>query len=285
MIRRLASSSRFKLIDYKSKTYQEALEEFDASKEALLSDSVEQASNDEELSKYDKIRNSREAVVARSEDDEFDESQFIYYALSDLINDESFKKAYREHKESIRLEEEQEMLSGEKSNDIVEVGKELLFYQPYVVSYYYDDYETKSSYEKEVELRDYIFEIAANEEYDLIDLSKMEASMRTTQGYNERMLLSNNLRQSYIKGDIELLPVDYSEYGDFKQNYGDKKVLLTYVKYKHTKATFNVNITAYLLAPSTNEVWIIDDYDANVPFKKGVMKSFSRNLFKELENL
>lgn len=286
MIRQLASTSRFKLSEFKTKTYQEALKEFEESKQALLADTLEeQDDNDEELSKYDKIRQSRESNKARSEDDEFDTEQFIYYALSDLVENDDFVKTYREHKESLKLEEEEEMMSGKKPRNSPDVGKELLFMQPYIIANYYDEYVPKESYEKEQELRTYLFEIADKEEFSIIDLSRLDASMRTTQGYNERMLLLNNLRQSYRKGDIEMLPVDYSFYADFKKNYDNKKVLLTYATYDYTRATFRTSLSAYILAPTTNEVWHLKDYNSNVPFRKALMKSFARDIFDSLKEL
>ncbi len=263
MIGNLAKYSRFNLTDYQPVNYQTAIEEFEASKNDLSAPdttNVESDDNQEELSKYEKIKIKREGKVAISAEDEFDEEKFHLFALSDLVQDEEFKRQYRTWKDKLEEEEEEENkwtnLSKKERKTQERINREkaysdLVLLEP---SFTYWESKTTSQEEEGEELEKRVILALKNMGKQLgvsiNDMSNENVQERDTYGYNERAMLMDYLRQVADYDDVKMFPVDYSYLNDLQANYGDGKLMFVYGDHvNNSKISIGMGIVGVLFPP------------------------------------
>ncbi len=239
MIHTIAGYNKFDINNYSEKNYEESLKKFEKSKLELeqkrINDSIQQLSKSEEedgeeLSKYDRIRNKRKGNKATSIDEEFDESKFYLYALSDLVVDESFKKKLKE--EQAKHEEEDDDETNEPSFNQPIEAREFILLDPAVYSKR-NGIETKK---KSIELEGLILEVM-NEKADdfglkLENLNKYSIDQLTTKEFNKKALLQDLLRQSTEYDEVEMVSVDYLKLEKIRKEYGSSKLMFVFANYQ-----------------------------------------------------
>lgn len=245
MIRLTVEYSKFKIADYSDLTYQEALDEFEKSKleleiKANQSDSVQAIENTEELSKYDKIKIKRDGKVASSVDEEFDTEKYYIYALSDVKKNEGFasinRKLKQEEEERKREEDayyamtRKERIAADKQK-IEPVSEVLLLDPSFVVNDRGVENERKSK-ELEIKIVDGIKEEAKKYSISVYDASNRDLATLTTDGFNERALLTDFIRQKGEYDESTMFPVDYTALKELQNRYGDVEILFTFGEHR-----------------------------------------------------
>lgn len=245
MIKFTVEYSKFKISDYSDMTYEAAFTAFENSRielenKANQQDTVEVESKQEELSKYDKIKNKRDGKIATNVDEEFDTEKFYIYALSDLKTNEDFASINRKLKqlEEERKKEEdiyfamtrKERLAADKSK--VKQVKEVVLIDPsFIMRDRGVEVERKS---KELELM--IIEEVKTEakKYDVsvYDATDADVVNLKTEDFNERALLSDFIRQKGEYDEGTMFPVDYSALEEIRNRYGDADLLFIYGEHR-----------------------------------------------------
>lgn len=263
MVRFTVEYSKFNIADYSELNYDQALEAFENSKIELENkanqvDSVQVENSPEELSKYDKIKIKRDGKVASKVDEEFDSEKFYIYALSDLKKNENFaalNRKYKQEEEDRKKQEDayyamtkKERITFDKAKTIAPVKEVVLLDPSFVMIDRGVENEKKS---KELELK--IVETLKNEakkyEISVYDATDSEVTKLTTDGFNERALLTDFVRQKGEYDDVVMFPVDYSALKDVKKNYGDVNLLFTFGEHKRNMHYSPATIVLSVLIP------------------------------------
>ena len=302
MIQHLGEYSRFKIAEYSESTYQDALTAFEHSKAELndtTSVEVRDTTVNDELSKYDKIKRKRDVKTAVTEDEEFDESKFHLFALSDLISEENFKKKYRKYKDA------DEMIKNETSSEIN--LKEIVLLEPVFISVQMGNVRVKQSEELESRLIESVKKTANKFDVTVYDQSNSEVENQNTEQYNSKAVLLDFLRQRSGYGDGTMFPVDYIELEKLQKEFGNAKMMFIYgehyrnpikpvaavigvlfppfgIPYFLTKlVTGNrINISYSVLDLKTGDVENFIDYDFNMKPKESVLDAVNYKVMSEL---
>lgn len=245
MVRHLAGYRSFDLEDYSEITFEQAAESFEKSKQMLESpsDSTEttevKEDDGKELSKYDKIKNKSKGTTATSVIEDFDSTKFHLFALSDLVGDEEFKALYLTKKDDIaEQKKEEERLSNlskrewrtemSKKHDAI---KEVVLIEPVFGQFRGNEIEMKESESREDEIVAMTKRLADKFGIQVYDLTNSKRSALTSDGYNERAVLQDYVRQRGDYGDVAMFPVDFMEIKELRDHYGDVNVLFIYGSY------------------------------------------------------
>ena len=242
MVKYAVDYNKFSLEDYSDMSYEQAIEEFENSKLELQQQQEIEAADTlevetEELSKYDKIKIKKEGTKALEVDEEFDSEEFYIYALSDLKKDETFKALYAKYEkqaeEKKKEEDEWYALSRKErlkrqEEETKESISEIVLLDPSFMKVDNGEFRPKESKKLEAQV---IVNIKAQGEkhgvavYDLTDSDRNKID---TDGYNERALLNDYLRQKAEYLEDEMFPVDYTALKEIKEHYGDVNIMFTY---------------------------------------------------------
>ncbi|MCH2229672.1 MAG: M48 family metalloprotease [Crocinitomicaceae bacterium] len=264
----LADYSKFKLSAFHDLTYLEALNEFEESKQALLADisSAEaEEGNDEELSKYDKIKKKRDSKVATSEDEEFETKSFHLYLLSDLTDDELFKRSLRMAQNRLdEKEAEQDRLDLMSRKERIKAEQEkidfaeVVMIDPIYTAYNYSTIDLDKSQEVEKIIIDTYQKMGTEFNVNVFDATYSEKDQLDTYSYNQRAILLDYIRQRSEYEDMKMFPVDYSELADFKKAHSDSRLMLVFGDFVKTMVTKKMSLSTLIVNVETGEV---DAYD------------------------
>ncbi len=294
----LAGYSRYKLSDYRKINYETALERFERSKEALkqdtlATDTLNTVEQDESLSKYDKIKKKRNAEEAVSEEDEFDVEQFHLYAISDLLDDENFKKAFREKRkeiEDLETEEEERLRNMSfrerelyfRNRGALSESGEIILVEPAFYSFYYDDDRPKNSAIATDIISSSIKKYCERFEINVYDITLNDLEKENTEKYNERVLLMNYLRQRMAHEEGAMFPVDYSYLDEMRADYGDAKLLFALGSHTKTRVTSRANLSFILIDLDSGELTELNTARFRKP-KKMVIDGFVYDVLSRLK--
>jgi beta-barrel assembly-enhancing protease len=285
----LADYSKFSIFDYFDITYETALNEFEQSKLELAQDTLVESNEletDKELSKYDKIKNKRDDKVATSVDEEFEVKNFHLYALSDLVNDELFKRGLRmakneieeneAEKERIRTMTRKERLKSDV--DKVDIS-ELILMDPLYTAYYYNTIDLDKTIEVEKDLITAFNKVAKEFGVELHDGTNSDKSKLNTDMYNQRAIILDYIRQRAEYEDMKMFPVDYEFLDDFKKNYGDSRVVLVLGDFVKTLATKKMTLTTLIVNIETGELEAFDFVNVKRKPRKVVLEYYFYDFF------
>ena len=254
---------KFKLEDYSDVPYLEALEEFENSKLALELQ-IEQAESDtliingEQLSKYERIKLKREGKLALDVNQEFKSDTYYIYALSDLKKDEAFAATYAKHKALLEEERKEEdeyyaltrseraKLDREKRKMQV---KEVVLLDPSFTKFDNRKEQPKQGKELEMEIVSNLKIQGERFGISIYDLTDIERNKMDTDGYNERAVLSDYLRQKSEYLDGEMFPVDFSALKEIKNHYGEVDIMFVYGEHNRNMKIPPGAIVAGILLP------------------------------------
>ncbi|MDX2360552.1 MAG: M48 family metalloprotease [Crocinitomicaceae bacterium] len=300
MIRLLAGYKKFKVSDYVDVTYEEALKTFEESKAALAADTLEvevesdiSSEEDEDISKYERIKKKRNTTEAVTKEDEFDIKKFYIYALTDIIKDADFKRVYLAEKEKIKERKDEEtrlwsLTKREREEHYAELAASnssedgYILIEPSFSQYRYGVPYLDGAAEREEVILSTLKSTAKKFNVTIHDLSSDNTSSQNTSSYNERAILMDYLRQKAEFEDFEMFPVDYSRMGDIKQNYGDSKLLFVFAEYNRTRITHKTELSAFVIDMETGDLDLVKDHFFTRRPRKLVLKGYVYDLISQL---
>ncbi len=271
MVEMTVGYKKFSLEDYSDLTFEQAIEEFENSKielqrqkELAESDTVVVAT--EELSKYDRIKIRNEGKVALDANEEFKSDKYYIYALSDLKKDETFATLYAKFKKQAEEKQKEDdefyALSRKERMKIEEEKKKLQVKEVVLLDPSFsmiDNHQLRPKQGKELEA-----EIVTNikeqgEKFGIAvyDLTDIDRNKMDTEGYNERAILHDYLRQKseYLEG--EMFPVDYTALKEIENHYGDVDVMFVYGEHNRNMHIPPGAIIASILLPPFGIPYIV----------------------------
>lgn len=241
MVEYVVDYRKFKLEDYSELTYEQALEEFENSKiELQRQQDLEEAdtlnTTTEELSKYDKIKIKKEGVVALDVEQEFNTEKFYIYALADIKKDNGFNELYAKYTEKAaekQAEEDAWYALSRKERTKQEMKKETTITEVVLLDPSFmkiDNYQflPKESKELEGQIIENIKTQGERCGIAVYDLTDVDRNKMDTEGYNERAILSDFLRQKAEYLETEMFPVDYTALKSIKDHYGEAEIMFVY---------------------------------------------------------
>lgn len=261
----LSTERLFKLSNYEEQTFEEAVAEFEASKLAIEKekDSEIDTEVNEELSKYDKIKQKSDKTKASSSDDTFDDDEFYKYALSDLVNDTEFKNLLEKYK-NIKEEKEkgpkeyQELSKKEKKKYDKTIEKRplrlgyenVLLLEPQIQRLdKFDRLDIEKSEKLQIKLNEVFYELDSKTEIEIYKIGRSQYPNEGTAMYNERSLLLNAIMQMAEYTDSKIFPADFSLYSEIIERYGTSKVAFTFLQSKRNPLLTFEKIIGYVLFP------------------------------------
>ncbi len=301
MVRVLAGYSSFKEEKYRKINYQTALERFEAGKnppvkevesEDSLVDTLSQV-DESELSKYDKIKLKRgeEEVEPISEDEEFDEESFHFYALGDLLDDNAFRTLLKDCRDEISEEEDEEQrrrrLSSRERRALQKkeyhLGlHEIILMRPLVVQYYYSEIKMRESAELEATLRLSLLTNAERAGLKVDDFSDIRINSLTTEQYNRQAILTDYLRQRAEYEEMDMFPVDYGDLKALNKKYNGTKLLFPLADYRKTLATRTVHLVFLVMDIDSGDLVREKSYYFRQKPGKAVLNSYSYDIMDQI---
>jgi hypothetical protein len=290
--------SKFNLSDYSDMTYDEALESFENSKIELENkanqvDSVEVEKSTEELSKYDKIKIKRDGKVASKVDEEFDSEKFYIYALSDLKKNEAFaalNRKFKQKEEEIKKEEDAYFAMTKKQRQEADKLKVKPVTEVVLIDPSFDmidkgvENERKS---KELEARIIASIKSEGEKYGIsvYDATDADVVNLTTDGFNERALLTDFIRQKGEYDEVMMFPVDYTALKEIKNHYGDVDLLFTFGEHKKTMSYSPATIILSVLLPPFGVVYGVIKLTSGNQYRfNALLVNLSTNEMRSVDN-
>jgi hypothetical protein len=266
MVKLLAENHSFSLSDYKKKTYEVALQEFEVKRsefvqDSIFTDSVRNA-NQETLSKYDKINQKKtkefDLVNPSTEPD-----LFHLYGLSDLVENINFLICYNKYKseqllaktiedsiKTLKLRQRRKYYESLISNE-----EELIYIDPSFSTFYYSYIHLKESAETKDLISKNVLTFADKFNIKIHDLSLLNIEQHTTDMYNQRLLLMNYLQQ---RGQYEsishMFPVDFTELQLLQQNFNNAPILFVFGEYNYRRKVRETSLSFLLINTSTGNV-------------------------------
>ena len=252
IIQLIAFSDKFDLDKFSINNFQTASDSYLKSQ---VKDSVSSVNTTEQkLNKYEKIKNKKN----NTDPTIFDSSKFYYYAINDLIKDESFMKKIKGIKDSIDNEEkkieEYNLLSNKekKNNKIEKINNtkinEFILVEPNALSYKNGAINYQSSEKLKEKYTEAINFAGKKLNLSIYNIDSENLSKIGTVGFNERSTLTNFLLQISHNEKVDLLPVDYLFLKEIEENYGTSKVIFTIVEHTY-KPEFSINALYLILYP------------------------------------
>lgn len=261
----LSTERLFKISNYEEQTFEEAVADFEASKLDIEKekDSEIDTEVNEELSKYDKIKQKSDKTKASSSDDTFDDDEFYKYALSDLVNDTEFKNLLEKYK-NIKEEKEkgpkeyQELSKKEKKKYDKTIEKRplrlgfenVLLLEPQIQRLdKFDRLDIEKSEKLQIKLNEVFYELDSKTEIEIYKIGRSQYPNEGTAMYNERSLLLNAIMQMAEYTDSKIFPADFSLYSEIIERYGTSKVAFTFLQSKRNPLLTFEKIIGYVLFP------------------------------------
>lgn len=242
MVKYSVDYSKFDISDYSELNFEEALAAFEQSKidlenKANQPDTLVVEESKEELSKYDKIKIKRDGKVASTITDEFDADKYYIYALSDLKTNENFavlNRQYKQEKEDRKKKEDDYYAMTKKERvafDAKEKNKpvkEVVLLDPSFEMTNHGVEDEKKSKELELKVIESVKQEGVKHGISVYDVTNSKLEELNTDGFNERALLNDFIRQKGEYDEVAMFPVDYTALKQVKDQYGDVDLLFVF---------------------------------------------------------
>ena len=268
-LRELAKADEFDPRDYKKLSYQEGLANFQAKRDSLIyldslannqeiADSIKSANNN--VSKYDKIRDQNDTEEAVSVKDSFDIQKFYLYGLSDRI-DSAFLDMFQEIKDEVEEErqrkedfdnlsrkERKKIRKDFEKNGMKRGIEDIVILPPHITL-------TSSSgnrkHQRSAKAEEYLLEnverIDGSGNLNVSVLSADNNALSTLDFIRGQNIAINAIRQMTMFDDIELYPIEGDRLEEFGNNMGSTNIGLYLVEnYKNSLMEFSMIWSIYL---------------------------------------
>lgn len=252
----LFTSDRFKLENYQKTDFHTA------SAKALLKDSIAESKPenvvDENLTKVEKLKRKKSKISTAKD---FDSTEYYYYILSDLLENESFlalqELSQQEIKDKDAAAEAYDRLSKSerkkynklqyKKENEVDLSEYILI-DPAVISYKkgkVNNSKSEQIEEKVIDGFEYISD-KLNLKMTLVGKGSLETS--GTDGFNDKSFFTAMLIQIANADDVDVFPVDYSRINAIKESYGTTKLVFSVMEHEYRLRLRQAPLT-YLIFP------------------------------------
>jgi hypothetical protein len=211
------------------------------------------------------------------------------YALSDVVNDELFKRSLRMARNEIDDKEAEDsrirsmtrkerIKSGVDKRDI----KQLVMLDPMYTAFYYSSIDLEKSMEIEKNIIATYKEMSTDFGIELFDATNNEKSNLDTYAYNQRAIILDYLRQRAEYEEMKMFPVDFEYLDEFKKNYGESRVLLILGDFVKTLATKNMTLTTLIVNLETGELEAFDYIGVKRKPRKVVLEYYIYDFFSRM---
>lgn len=238
----LVRNSHFKIDDYSTLTFQEAVKKVPEAKKDTAQ--LQQLNTG---SKYDRIKKTKIAVDGQA----VDSAKFYLYGIQDIIKDSSFLRLYKD--EVTRMSDEKKL-----DESIVEMSRkerkaaerelfiknntlksnEIIVVEPSVISYRRGSIDYVKSEKLERVFSESITQAGELTGIKTYPIDSRSLNQKGTAGYNERSVLITLLNQLSAEDEMTVFPVDFQQLQTILNDYGTSNVLFSLVEH-----TYNPGIT------------------------------------------
>jgi beta-barrel assembly-enhancing protease len=286
-ITQLAKDENFSTDDFQKIGFTEAQSQYEKLRDELKkehADSTHDDSNaaDKTISKYDKIRKTKESQSEVSEDD------FHLYALADILFDPEFDQIFLSARELLKNEREKErdfaaqsfykrqkLLEKEQENRLLLGLKDIIVLEPRAVKIVKgNQLDPKRSEQLEVKLRE-VMEYVQHKSHQQMNVHKLgflEFKENGTSMYNQKAILLNALEHMIAFDRQDLFPVDYQELRQISTQFGTSKVCFALIQSQNIPPSISRIVGASVIPI----VWI---YAAPLTVMTAYLTSFNAVVF------
>lgn len=234
----LFNTSRFDINDYKSISFYEAV------RQSKLVDTINTVSEDgavKKLSKYDRIKRKKHSDTLASN---IDSSNYFYYILSDLVNQDGFKDAHdlvmKKLKEQDKLDDAYAKMSNSerrkyKQNLAIKENQvdlsTFILVEPAVISYKKGRVDHSGSSKMEDRVIDGFEYVSAKLNLEMTTIGKTNLDQLGTDGFNQKSFFTALLIQIANAEGEDVFPVDYSRIRALKGELSSDKLVFSVVEH------------------------------------------------------
>jgi len=248
----LASNDNFKIENFSKKKFEQAANDFIKAKSDTIKVEVKDTIDKQKTSKYDKIKNKKNADNPSN----FDSTKYYLYGLTDILADSSFMQLFTA-KKAIHLEEkeafeaynalsrqEQKVINKQEKATEFNLGlNEIIVVEPMVYSYKRGQVNNVKSEKLEKDFSEAIESSAERVGVKTYPIDSRTLETKGTQGYNERCILISLLNQLAEDDEVTVFPVDYQLLKTIRNDYGTSKVMFSLVEHQYSP---NINVLSAL---------------------------------------
>ncbi|MCT4561978.1 MAG: M48 family metalloprotease [Crocinitomicaceae bacterium] len=268
MIKTFNSTKGLDFTDFKEKSFtvytqefEQKLKELEASKNLVPDSSNVTTKQDEELSKYDRIKRKK-SDNPTSETDQIDSTKYYLYNLSDLTSSELFLAKLSEIKDAEKAKEDEKKridnMSSREYRKYVNEGNldpakidlsNFVLVEPIAISYGRRGIKVEES--EALQERYSEAALIAIEELGVNAIYVDKSVFKTigTDGYNQKAIYTSLLIQLNNSVESQTFPVDYSLLRDLQAKNNTSKVVFTIVENNYRVDGLGILLTGILLPP------------------------------------
>jgi beta-barrel assembly-enhancing protease len=242
MIKTFGQHEKYDLIKFSKKSYKSVYDEFvlkNSDTTKLKKEKIEE----ENLSKYDKIKNQKNS---EKNINVFDTSSFYLYAISDLLELKLFQEKFEELKQDKKKKEKEKedyeslsykekkkyhknLESESKNIDL----KSFIYLEPLVFSYENNKINKVKSEKLQIDYTNSVMEISQEMNLDIDVLSTSNLQNKGTETFNQRSVLMSYFSELTDNSEIEVFPTDYSSLLEIKEKTGSNLVMLSILEHEN----------------------------------------------------
>lgn len=245
----IASISNWSWTKYANKTFEEAITE-QQKKLAKYNEKQHDIldKNDHVLTKYERIK----GVGAEEKTTSFakiDSSNYYYYGISDLMNDEAFLAQFKKYQDEYKAREEAKEKKGKDDNLVAMNIQKILVVDPFIEYNYKSKLDIDKLNKIGGELSTNITTAISKRNIDIQMVNRSSLVSGGTKSFNFHNTLISLLQEfATIKGEFSIVPVDYELIQDIVKETNTDKLLLSYVSYDKYGGSYKA-VYLFLLYP------------------------------------
>ncbi len=234
MCRELAFDSKFSPADYSKKSFAQT-----ADTAGTVTTKV--AEDDEDLSKYERIRRKKQYGSTTS----IDTAKYYMFGLHDILRDTAFMNLYDRNYVEYRAQKDTRSNHLSSDEELMIGANRFIVLEPRVICQTTSGIDHERSEHLEKSFRK-AFEVASRESGSTIRMvNSANIGEQDSELFNERNLLAMRLVQSVISDEVESFPVDFTQMQDLIANSGTSNVL-----FSTTAHSYSVDLNYWLIISS-----------------------------------
>lgn len=243
LIEVIASTTRFKMESFSSRTYQEQIAISSTAQQEVLPDQKENETSD---SKYDKIKKSRNISSTII----LDSNNYYLFGLSDLVKENTFSKLLEDTRSEMNSNWKKAHAEKRNFNDEFSffeytyqvkvknqrgiLGGSMIVAEP-------DAYIGKNTAKNKTvseklaeEFSNIIIDVASEMNIQVKPIGRPQIALNGTDMFNDRMTFQNAFIQ-LGNDEVATLPVDFSRLNELSNKYNSSQILFSLVEYQKRK--------------------------------------------------
>ncbi|MES2800749.1 MAG: M48 family metallopeptidase [Bacteroidota bacterium] len=238
----LARTEKFKKEMYSTKTFEEALADFELHKGDSIKPEIVDTVAKKSDSKYSKIKSKKNADNPNN----FDTTKFYLYGIGDILKDSTLWLAYDAESKVYQVEldkqkeidalsyRERKKLKSKKKSSVLNLGiDEMIVVEPKVFSYRGNQgFDPQKSEKIENNYSEVIQNVGDEVGLKVHSIDRRILEKGGTVAFNERSILIAFLSQLVNDDDVNVFPVDFELLSEIQNNYGTANVMFSIVEHQ-----------------------------------------------------